>query len=63
MSQDWAKNKNTLGHRFAKTKFDWAGTPGNSFNGTTASQVGGKKKSDDKKKPKISGWSFGGKKK
>merc|ERR1711865_372770 len=26
ISQDWAKNKNTLGHRFAKTKFDWAGT-------------------------------------
>ena len=25
LSQDWAKNKNTLGHRFAKTKFDWSG--------------------------------------
>jgi len=36
LSQDWAKNKNTLGHRFAKTKFDWAGTNGESFNGTTA---------------------------
>jgi hypothetical protein len=59
LSQDWAKNKNTLGHRFAKTKFDWAGTAGKSFNDTTASQV---KKSDDKKKPKIKGWSFGGKK-
>ena len=23
--QDWAKEKNTLGHRFAKTKFDWSG--------------------------------------
>merc|ERR1739838_1227965 len=36
LSQDWAKNKNTLGHRFAKTNFDWAGTQGESFNGTTA---------------------------
>jgi hypothetical protein len=62
LSQDWAKNKNTLGHRFAKTKFDWAGVPGKSFLDTTASQVG-KKKPDEKKKPKISGWSFGGKKK
>merc|ERR1712194_675300 len=25
VKQDWAKNKNTLGHRFAKTKFDWSG--------------------------------------
>merc|ERR1719329_279297 len=25
LSQDWAKNKNTLGHRFAKTKYDWSG--------------------------------------
>jgi len=25
VSQDWYKNKNTLGHRFAKTKFDWSG--------------------------------------
>ena len=23
--QSWAKNKNTLGHRMAKTKFDWSG--------------------------------------
>mmetsp|Transcript_1417 Transcript_1417/g.3138 ORF Transcript_1417/g.3138 Transcript_1417/m.3138 type:complete len:164 (-) Transcript_1417:98-589(-) len=24
-SQAWAKNKNTLGHTFAKTKYDWSG--------------------------------------
>merc|ERR1719329_409336 len=24
-SQAWAKNKNSLGHRFAKTKYDWSG--------------------------------------
>lgn len=24
-NQDWAKNKNTLGHRMAKTKYDWSG--------------------------------------
>merc|ERR1719396_276164 len=23
--QEWAKNKNTLGHRMAKTKYDWSG--------------------------------------
>ena len=63
MSQDWAKNKNTLGHRFAKTKFDWAGTAGKSFNDTTAASTKDKKKAGaEKKKPKISGWSFGGKK-
>jgi hypothetical protein len=61
LSQDWAKNKNTLGHRFAKTKYDWAGKAGKSFNDTTAS-VDKKKAGADKKKPKISGWSFGGKK-
>ena len=25
LNQDWAKNKNTLGHRMAKTKYDWSG--------------------------------------
>merc|ERR1740124_1237064 len=33
---EWAKNKNTLGHRFAKTKFDWSGKSGKSANTTTA---------------------------
>ena len=32
---EWAKNKNTLGHRFAKTKFDWSGKSGKSANTTT----------------------------
>merc|ERR1712032_179990 len=60
-SQDWkTKNKNTLGHRMAKTKYDWAGTPGANFGGTTAKvkkDAAGKKKGS-----KISGWSFGKKK-
>ena len=45
LSQDWAKNKNTLGHRFAKTKFDWSGASGKA-NKTTAAvkEVAGKKK-------------------
>merc|ERR1739844_374452 len=45
-SQDWAKNKNTLGHRFAKTKYDWSGTPGKNFGTTTAAvkKDAGKKK-------------------
>mmetsp|Transcript_10519 Transcript_10519/g.22283 ORF Transcript_10519/g.22283 Transcript_10519/m.22283 type:complete len:176 (-) Transcript_10519:76-603(-) len=50
LSQDWAKNKNTLGHRFAKTKYDWSGTPGKNF-GTTTAAV---KKDDGKKKKKFS---------
>merc|ERR1719253_940404 len=25
VNDDWAKNKNTLGHRMAKTKYDWTG--------------------------------------
>ena len=63
LDQDWAKNKNTLGHRFAKTKFDWAGQAGKSFNDTTAASADKKKKAGaEKKKPKISGWSFGKKK-
>merc|ERR1711937_1134781 len=51
LSQDWAKNKNTLGHRMAKTKYDWAGNKGKSFGSTTASQVG-KKAAASKKKGK-----------
>jgi len=53
---EWAKNKNTLGHRFAKTKYDWAGTPGSSFGGTTADQTKGKKaeKAKSAKKGKFS---------
>merc|ERR1712071_503745 len=50
LSQDWAKNKNTLGHRFAKTKYDWSGTPGKNF-GTTTAAV---KKDAGKKKKKFS---------
>lgn len=53
LSQDWAKNKNTLGHRFAKTKYDWAGTQGSPFADTTA-----KVKKDDSKKKKKK-FSFG----
>merc|ERR1712025_1491936 len=51
-NQAWAKNKNTLGHRMAKTKYDWAGNKGKSFGSTTASQVG-KKAAASKKKSKI----------
>lgn len=61
LDQDWAKNKNTLGHRFAKTKFDWAGQAGKSFNDTTAGPSQ-KEKAGAEKKKKISGWSFGKKK-
>jgi len=25
VNENWAKNKNTLGHRMAKTKYDWSG--------------------------------------
>merc|ERR1712115_706987 len=53
LSQDWAKNKNTLGHRMAKTKYDWAGTPGQSF------QQSGARKVDDKKSKKKRKFSFG----
>jgi hypothetical protein len=43
LSQAWAKNKNTLGHRFAKTKFDWSGAK---VAATTTAEVkaAGKKK-------------------
>jgi len=40
LSQDWAKNKNTLGHRFAKTKFDWSGKK---MAATTTAEVAVKK--------------------
>ena len=52
--QDWAKNKNTLGHRFAKTKYDWAGVAGESFQ-----NPGAKVESKDKKKKKKGKFSFG----
>merc|ERR1712032_1546294 len=53
-SQDWkTKNKNTLGHRMAKTKYDWTGTPGQSF------QQSGARKVDDKKSKKKRKFSFG----
>merc|ERR1712085_21471 len=51
LDQDWAKNKNTLGHRFAKTKYDWAGTPGSSFQKSGSGKVAEKKQ---KKKFKFS---------
>ena len=44
LSQDWAKNKNTLGHRFAKTKFDWSGKDGKNNDTTAAVKTPGKKK-------------------
>lgn len=44
LSQDWAKNKNTLGHRFAKTKFDWSGKSGKANDTTAAVKTAGKKK-------------------
>merc|ERR1711966_354618 len=50
LSQDWAKNKNTLGHRFAKTKYDWSGTAGESFMKSGAAQVDNSKKTQKKKK-------------
>jgi len=43
VTQDWAKNKNTLGHRFAKTKFDWSGKSGKG-NTTTAAVADSPKK-------------------
>merc|ERR1711957_4724 len=55
LDQDWAKNKNTLGHRFAKTKYDWAGTPGGSFGGTTADQTKEKKAKNAKASKKKKG--------
>lgn len=42
LSQAWKKDKNTLGHRMAKTKFDWSGKDGKA-NKTTAA-VGTQKK-------------------
>ena len=53
--QGWAKDIN-LGHRMAKTKFDWSGTPGQSF------QKSGAKVTDKsaKKGGKKGGFSFGG---
>ena len=53
LSQDWAKNKNTLGHRMAKTKYDWSGTPGQSF------QKSGAGKADNKTTKKKKKFSFG----
>merc|ERR1712153_198945 len=53
LDQDWAKNKNTLGHRFAKTKYDWAGTAGSSF------QKSGSKTVEAKKEKKKFKFSFG----
>lgn len=53
LSQDWAKNKNTLGHRFAKTKYDWSGTVGESFQKSGAGKV------DKNKKTKKKKFSFG----
>jgi len=50
----WAENKNTLGHRFAKTKYDWAGTKGTNFGTTTADQTKEKKLANKKKKGKFS---------
>ena len=41
-NQAWAKNKNTLGHRMAKTKFDWSGKKVAAT--TTAAVSAGKKK-------------------
>jgi len=60
--QAWAKNKNTLGHRFAKTKYDWAGNKGQNFGSTTASQVGKGKKSAAAKKKGKNPFTFGKKK-
>mmetsp|Transcript_28450 Transcript_28450/g.28804 ORF Transcript_28450/g.28804 Transcript_28450/m.28804 type:complete len:187 (-) Transcript_28450:351-911(-) len=51
---EWAKNKNTLGHRFAKTKYDWAGTKGTNFGTTTADQTKDKKLQAKKKRGKFS---------
>jgi len=61
LSQDWAKNKNTLGHRFAKTKYDWSGTQGKNF-GTTTAAVKTKKTDEKKAKKTKFSFSFGKKK-
>merc|ERR1712194_546379 len=45
--QAWAKDIN-LGHRMAKTKYDWSGTPGQSFQKSGAGK-GEKKKNTEKK--------------
>ena len=57
--QAWAKDVN-LGHRMAKTKYDWSGTPGQSFqkSGAAAGGAAGKKKAAPAKKK--GGFSFGG---
>ncbi len=52
--QAWAKDIN-LGHRMAKTKYDWSGTPGQSFQKSGA-KVSEKKTAAKKK----GGFSFGG---
>merc|ERR1719277_1096177 len=49
LSQAWAKDKNTLGHRMAKTKFDWSGKDGKA-NKTTAAVEKPKKGFFGKKK-------------
>merc|ERR1712176_325610 len=37
VNQDWkTKNKATLGHTMAKTKYDWSGQKGKNFGTTTA---------------------------
>jgi len=38
LNADWAKNKNTLGHTFAKTKYDWQGKEGRSFTGSNSEE-------------------------
>ena len=63
VKQTWAKDVN-LGHRMAKTKYDWSGQNGTAFGSTTAavkSKAGGKKagvKKTGAKKAKFS-FSFG----
>lgn len=54
--QGWAKDIN-LGHRMAKTKYDWSGTPGQSFQksgAATGAAAAGKKKAAPKKKGRFS---------
>merc|ERR1712003_585563 len=48
LNQGWAKNKNTLGHRMAKTKYDWSGKKVAATT-TAAVGTGGKKKRFGKK--------------
>lgn len=57
--QEWAKDVN-LGHRMAKTKFDWSGQKDTAFGGTTAAvkATAGKKRPAAKKGGKFS-FSFG----